>query len=312
MKYFPFLRGKQNELLALRELAANIADNGNVIPIVEPVNSNGTTQKSITRFMQENMSFIFICNPIHGDFPHDPKKLEDMAISLELSDYGNWIPALYIRESTAQRELEDFLEKYDEYKLALIYYGRPQEGSILSKAKSANIKHHIFVHGRLDSHYVESIPLRKRVIVTDQFHRQNNADYPDRQFFTDWNTSRGNKDNVNFGDFSIVGDYFQKGGSQPYAVALHHIHFKENSYSLDVSHFKSDRRSTKADPSGKIAEAVRHLVDELDYLVPNDTQACDEYRAINKDRRRTNLGRMKGLAIKHHLEVMLSDDGLSR
>ena len=244
-------------------------------------------------------------------FPNEPKQLEDMVISLGLNDYGNWIPALYIREGTVQRRLEVFLETYDEHKLALIYYGRPQEGSIFSIAKAANIKHHVFVNGRVDSHYIESIPLRKRVMIVDQFHRQNNADYPDRQFFTDWNTSRRNKEKVNFGDFSIVGDYFQKGGSQPYAVALHHIHFKEKSYSLDVSHFKSDRRATKADPSGKISEAVKHLVDELDTLAPNDTQACDEYRAINSARRATNLGHMKGLAIKHHLEVMLSDDGLS-
>lgn len=47
MKYFPFFRGKQNELIALRDLAANIVKNGNVIPILELVNSNPTTLISI-------------------------------------------------------------------------------------------------------------------------------------------------------------------------------------------------------------------------------------------------------------------------
>lgn len=43
MKYFPFFRGKRYEMMALRDLAEEIANSGNVIPILEPVNSNQTT-----------------------------------------------------------------------------------------------------------------------------------------------------------------------------------------------------------------------------------------------------------------------------
>ena len=35
--YFPYLRGKQFELLALREFANQNANNNTIIPIIEPV-----------------------------------------------------------------------------------------------------------------------------------------------------------------------------------------------------------------------------------------------------------------------------------
>ena len=68
MNYFPFLRGKQNELLALRDLAGKISSHGRVIPIIEPVKSNRTTEISIEEFVEKSMPFLFICNPIHGRF----------------------------------------------------------------------------------------------------------------------------------------------------------------------------------------------------------------------------------------------------
>lgn len=35
--YFPFLRGKQFELMALREAATDLAASGKVWPVIEPV-----------------------------------------------------------------------------------------------------------------------------------------------------------------------------------------------------------------------------------------------------------------------------------
>lgn len=40
--YFPYLRGRQYELIALRELLANNKLGNNVIPIIEPVRLSPT------------------------------------------------------------------------------------------------------------------------------------------------------------------------------------------------------------------------------------------------------------------------------
>ena len=312
MRYFPFFRGKQNELLALRDLATSIVNNGNVIPILEAVNSNSTTRISIDQFMAKSMKFLFICNPMHGDFSDNADRLAEAVISQGLSDYDNWIPALYVDEATALQQLEAFIETYNEYKLALVYCGKPQRSTVCSKIDATDIEHHVFMDGRVENDYIESIPINNRVIIADPFKRKlRNADYPPQEFFTDRNTVAGNKDNVDFGDFSIVGDYYTETGGPAHAVALHHIHFKEDSKSLYISHFLSDRIDTTVDTPGKIIEAVKHLVEAMDKLQPNETQACAEYITMSKDLKSHGLGYMKRLSIKHHLEVMLSNGGLA-
>lgn len=257
------------------------------------------------------MPFLLICNPIHGKLSDDSDQLNKQVISQGLSDYDNWIPALHVDEATTLQKFEVFTETYDEYPLALVYYGKPQRSAVCSKIETANVAHHVFVNGRVESNYIESIPIHNRVIIVDPFHRKvRNADYPDLEFFTDLNTVEGNSDDVNYGDFSIAGDYYTETGGPAYAVALHHIHFAENSHSLNISHFKSDRTDSQVDTSGKTIEAVNHLAEALDNLRPNNTSACDEYRAISENQTSPGLGYMKRLAIKHHLEVLLGEDGL--
>jgi hypothetical protein len=145
-------------------------------------------------------------------------------------------------------------------------------------------------------------------MVFDRFQRQErNADYPERELFTDWNTVGGNPNRLDFGDFSIVGNYYTDEGGPAYAVALHHIHFQNESGPLDISHFISDRVDTTADTPGKTIEALTKLVDALSGLLPNDTEACAEYTEMAESGISRGLGYMKKLAIKHHLEVMLGN-----
>ena len=312
MRYFPLLRGKQYELIAVRALAKSISRSGLVIPILEPVNSNNTTMISIDKFMEESMPFLFICNPIHGTFAQRPDELINKVISRGLCDYDNWIPALYVDENTALEELSGFKAGYAEHNLALIYYGSPQQARVRSEC-ATDIDCHVFVDGRVRQEDIQSIRPRHQVILYDPFRRQQrNANYRNNpcEFFTDKNTLMGNQDDIDFGDFSIVGDHFSETGGPAHAVALHHVHFAEDSRALMISHFVSDRTETRADPSGKTIEAVNHLVEALDTLQPNGTEACEGYREMSRDEHSRGLGYMKRLAIQHHLEVILGDGGL--
>ena len=312
MKYFPFLRGKQNEMIALRDLAEGIVANGNVIPILEVVNANQTTLISIDRFIQTSMPFLFICNPVHGDFSNDADGLITNVISRGLADYDNWIPALYVNEVTTPQEVDSFTAQYEEQGRALIYRGRPQS-AVRSRIEASGVSWHVFLVNRVETGYIESIPIDNRVLIVDSFRRRSrNVDYPDEEFFTDLNTVAGNSRGVAFGDFSIVGDYYTETGGPANAVALHHIHFTEDSNSLSIHHFKSDRVETPVDTSGKIIEAVDNVVAALDSLQPNDTEACNEYRAMSTSQISHGLGYLKRLAVKHHLEVILRDDGLEQ
>ena len=259
------------------------------------------------------MPFLFICNPRHGEFVGNAERLASEIVTQGLNDYENWIPALYVDRHATLQALEAFMETYDAHQLALVYYGKP-ELTVCSRIAAAddNIAHYVFRRGRVESDYMQSTPDRKRVLIVDSFQRQaRNADYLGRELFTDLNTRAGNQNDMDFGDFSIVGDHYTDTGGPAHAVALHHIHVGANS-SLMVSHFISDRTDTAVDPGGKTIEAVVHLTEALNDLQPNNTRACNDYRTMRENQQYRGLGYMKRIAIKHHLEVMLSDGGLGR
>ena len=311
MKYFPLLRGKQNEMLALRDLAEEIALIGEVVPIIEPVRWNRNTIISINAFMDSDMRFVLVCNPALGEYSEDRPGLAGHITALDLMDYPNWVPAMYVRGGTRSVEIRQFLRTYRDFEVAFIYKGKPQQQAALGLITGANVAHHVFLLNRVEQEYIDTIRVDDRVMVRDPFVRAaRNAEYPDRRFFTDMNTVAGNQDDVNFGDFSIAGDYYTDTGGAAHAVALHHIHFDRNSHRLMVSHFISDRRDMPVDVGGKTLEAINNLVRALPLVRPSDTNTCDEYRELGADRRYRSLGYMKRMAIRHHLEVMLNPRGL--
>jgi hypothetical protein len=307
--YVPFFRGKQNELMALRDLAERIAERGNVIPLIEPIKANPTTRISLDRYIDVSMPFMYICNPSYGDFVNQPEALFTELTEQMLMEYDNWTPVLQVRMESTGNELSSFLDRYEQREVAVLYQGLPSNRTARSLLSNEGITRHVFLAGRVPSDYIDSIDMSRQVLISDPFNRQKNADYPPREFFTNMNTLPGNPSRVDFGDFSIAGNAFAESGGPAYAVALHHIHFEGSSGPLYVSHFISDRTDTSADPGGKTQEALEKLVAALDELSPNNTSACDEYREIAEAQVFRGLGYMKKLAIKHHLEVLL-DGGI--
>jgi hypothetical protein len=308
--YFPFLRGKQNELMALRGLAGAIAERGNVMPIIEPVKANPTTRISLDRYVEASMPFVFICNPYYGDFESQSEVLYSTLITETLWEYDNWTPALQVQGNSTSAEITAFFDRYSEYEVAIVYWGLPNDAAALAMLSNGRVRWHIFIGNRVEVGYISGINIERRVAVSDRFNRQvRNADYPPMEFFSDMNTASGNPDSKSFGDFSMVGDYFTETGGPAYAVALHHVHLRQGNGPLYISHFISDRTETTADRPGKTMEAIDKLVAALNGLLPNGTRACGEYREIASDRMDRGLGYMKRLAIAQHLEVML-DGGI--
>jgi hypothetical protein len=311
-RYFPFLRGKLNELMALRELAGEIAEHRRVIPIIEPVNNNPTARISLDRFIEASMPFLFICNPFHGDFKQDSESLFNDLINAELMEYDNWIPALQLVHGTSVATVQQFLNRYSKREVAVVYQGFPANSQTLGLLTNAAIVHHVFIGNSVTTAHISSIARELRVLVSDRFHREpRNADYTDREFFTDMNTPGGNTERVDFGDFSIAGDQYRDDGGPAHAVAIHHIHYQgAGAGPLDISHFKSDRTESTVDTAGKSIEAVVNLVNALDELHPNNTDACDEYREMATSGEWHGLGYLKRLGIQHHLEIMLNGGNL--
>ena len=71
--YFPYLRGRQNELLCLRELLQEDKLYEKVIPIIEPVRFNSTFLTTVQKFIDANRKIVIIRNPKVGSFEEDLK-----------------------------------------------------------------------------------------------------------------------------------------------------------------------------------------------------------------------------------------------
>ena len=68
--YYPYLRGKQYELLALKEFAAGTESPRFVWPILEPVrdpDTNTAFGRAIADLKDREMNFTVIVNPTVGD-----------------------------------------------------------------------------------------------------------------------------------------------------------------------------------------------------------------------------------------------------
>lgn len=294
--YHPFLRGKQNELLALRELADRIAENSTICPILEVVRANGGTRKSLETFAKAGMPFVFITNPEHGDFAGRQQELcNSFVADGPLTKCSSYIPAMYVSRKTSMREVDRYVANYGHLFRAVIYRDEPEVEEVKNWCASDDrIYKHIILNGSVTSTFSDSIPRSRRVTIYDHFKKQiRNADYPDKELFTDLNTTTGNPSNADWGDYSIVGDNFSEQGGPAYAVAIHHISKSESNGALYVNHYLSDRQETTADTPGKIIEATVKLVDDFEHLYPSDTFACKEFREMATTGESHNLGFLK-------------------
>ncbi|WP_437497468.1 sce7725 family protein [Sorangium sp. So ce1099] len=307
--YFPLLRGKQYDLMAVRELAPQFAERSLIVPIIEPVKVNSTTRLSLDHYVQANMRFILVVNPLVGDVVGNTAVIDRDLIQSTLDEYENFVPALYYTPATDERQLQRLVENYDGRTVAVIYASQPGEGGVLDRLIGHEaIEYHIFLDGRVSQEFPTRFPRSKRVFIRDRFSRTaRNADYPDDEFFSDSHRYVPNDEYVGFGDYSVAGSSYSDEGGPAYAVALHHVYRNDSSRGdLYIRHFVSDRTDSPADPSGKYLEALTKLVTTIPSLGRgNHTPTCDEYSSLYYAQRSPGLGYAKKMALKHHFELML-------
>ncbi len=87
--YFPYLRGKQFELILLRDNADLLAVS-NIIPIIEPVKSNfNTIVRTVKTLEEKNVKCVIIVNPQAGKSPVDSDEILNDLIDREFKGLKN-------------------------------------------------------------------------------------------------------------------------------------------------------------------------------------------------------------------------------
>lgn len=305
--YFPYLRCKQFELLAIREVAHIIGPKGLISPVLEPVKkSTSSFERALDSLVQNNVNFNIIINPVHGEFVSNPSGIIEV-LNQKLAAYTNFQFGIIINQFTNLEFITDLLQDIEfDRPLTLIHNSRVNDIEALADwCTNRVIKFNL--HG-------ENFPVRRyrgiitsdtKVLLEDKFIPQvKNADYlntPD-EFFSDDHLYFEDDGFVGFGDYLTIGDDYAESGWLPYAIAVHLTYSKENN-EIWIRHFVSDSNSDTTDIAGKFGEALEKLIEFID---DNniDTLAADEFRDLHNTGHYPGLGTLKKLSIKNHIELV--------
>ena len=299
LTYYPYLRGRQFELLALRDLVNNGWISERVVPVIEPVRFSPTLIKTLQAFKEKNKSYALIENPQYGIFWDQMKKDQNLQKQYEGSiSESKKITAFLMNESAVaklQQVSRDNLmvvnEDMDCYASYTQAFGEGEEAAYTLIPDKRQFKRKI---------------RNGKILLEDHFPmKDRNKDYAEKEdeFFSDDHIGIEGEGYIGFSDYSVIGAKYNESGFAPLAVAIHVVYFDKN-HDLRVHHFVSDSNDDIKDPAGKYGEAIDKLAHWCMQNRPFFTHGLRLLLDTNKNRRYPGLGTVKQYSIMHHLELM--------
>ena len=249
--YFPYLRGRQYEMIALKELAQKGLISKLILPVVEPIKITTTFNSAISAYIDSNLNIAIINNPEVG-----PLKKEIVTQLIPFKE-KNIVAASIMQENidvSIETLSKEGVQKED---LLVVINSRDYLDNYKKTFKEVSPKYTLLPDERSIRRAISS----GKILFGDKFKRkEKNSDYadPDDEFFSDDHLFYIKEGYIGFGDYSIIGDTYDEGGFAPKAVAIHVVYFDEEKQ-LRVHHFVSNSNSGIEDPAGKFYEAVTKL-----------------------------------------------------
>jgi hypothetical protein len=305
--YHPYFRGKQFELLTIRESAKLLADK-DFIPIIEPVRESlGGLERTLKAISDVSGKAVVIVNPYHGE--------GGVGISALLKKFDTGFfrnksisAGILLRSDLLLEEATAFYDAHKEHSPTFVHAGFLEpKGLAAHLGDDLPASRQVFVEDHAKLLYRRHFASGMRILVRDGFKRQRNADYPPLEEFSDLHVTYHDLNMVGFGDFLIVGDSYSDTGGPAYAVAIHLTFIDPDKDDvMYIYHFVSDTRDTPTDPAGKFAQALKKLIDKLDSGSSKlqETSAIQEFRELHVKGHFPGLGYVKKLSMKHHIETL--------
>lgn len=299
--YFPYLRGRQFELIALRELVEKGVLSDKITPIIEPVKLSSTLIRTIETYAENCKQLAIITNPEVGSFISDVSEEANQNLKESLSEVINGnVNILFMRILRPNSKPEEFIGRHAD-----------NMGTICDDKDAISIYETYFAETDVKYNLIpdESGFRRKirknRVLLADKFNKlDRNNDYIEvgDEPFSEDHLYYQEDGYVGFADYSIVGDDYTETGFAPYAIAIHIVYFDKDG-SLRIRHFVSDTNDDISNPAGKFQEALSKLV-VWNKTKQLDTVAMKEFEDLYSREAYPGLGTVKKLSIMHHLELI--------
>lgn len=309
--YFPYIRGRQYELLALRELAENNLLGDRVIPIVEPVRLSPTLVNMMAKFIDVEHRIAIIRNPAVGTFMSEwVNAQEDTKEAKYQRDFAEQYENQFIIKSLIiQRNAESLLEFWDNHgvnKANLLVININHDFlDLYENAFETIVPQYVLIP---DESAFRRRARHHKVLLDDKFEKQNrNADYQQEtdEFFSDDHLYYREDGFIGFSDYSVIGNEYFEAGFAPYAIAIHIVYFAPDN-TLRVKHFVSDSNEDINNPALKYYEAVSKLANWYSTQSPRVemTLGLQTFLQHYEQQIYRGLGTVKKLSLMHHLELI--------
>lgn len=306
--YFPFLRGKQFELIALRDISDVMSTKTDkVSPIIEPVKDSSTLSNILKEFKAKDINFSLIVNPDVGDLQNNTRKILD--IIEKIDGLSNFQIAVNISSKTKHDKIQEELSKLKQKcnGLTLIHNVEVPKSFIETYSKIFPIENNVINFKTTGSRYHREFEQKTRVRLEDFFPVQDkNADYlpiGDSKFSEEhlYFKEDGFK---GFSDYLTIGDNYTETGFLPFAIAIH-LTYLDGENKIRIKHFVSDSNDDTSDTAGKFSEALEKLI-EWSKTLTFKTKAIKIFEELHATQHFPGLGTLKKLSIMHHIELVLS------
>lgn len=299
--YCPILRGRQNELIAVRELA-EAGKLENVVPVIEPVKASSTLLKTLEAVSERGSQCYVILNPAVGIFEREiqlnPSYEERFLGIMERRDPLR--PCLRLN-----REIEELLQKYEYLDDSpAVFFDRTYGDEYAKAFRGRSLPSVVFIDDASRRHARGA----DKVLVGDRFKaKERNADYRDcpDEFFTEDHLYFREESYSGFGDYSVVGERFIEGGFRPKTVAIHCVYEREGTDELYVYHAVS-APDAPPDTAALYRDALENLLAwaEPRGLLDDPTEGMRQFKASYDSASFPGLGLVKKWSIMHHLELV--------
>lgn len=304
--YLPYVRGKQFDLLALKEMASHLAANPDVLPVIEPVRLRGEALiRCIDALSVADVRTTVVVNPSVGELVGGGGHLTAIEL-LERCKYRSHLRlGVLVR---AGLDAAVILNAINRSSLAscpidLIHHEFAGAGGVANLAAPSSLH---LLHEKAVARRYRTPPLDGEMVkFEDRFPAQRtNLQYVGvpASMFTDDNIFYAEDGYAGWGDYATIGADYSDGGSSPRAVAIHLTYLNREDGAIWIRHFCSYSNEDTADTPGKFGEALAELVafcDAADIHNP----AVDAFRSYARSGAFPGLGMVKKLSIQNHIYV---------
>lgn len=303
--YYPYLRGRQFELIALRNFSETINGESKVFPIIEPVRKNfNSLKRAATAMTEKGIKYGIILNPEYGEYKDDIICLSEEA---DFPHVDCWAPSYIIGRQNTNIIANDIHNNGYENVILILPKGASvdedelaeliADGSVskvitdptrrkITRATRNNKKELI----ELDDKFIAQKTNQDYINISEDLFSEEFAYYKDDNF-------------SGFADYTVLPNEFREGGTLPKVVVIH-LTYKKNNDQIFVKHFCSDsNQNDRSNIQGKFAEAANKAINFFDSINYN-SPALDNLRDNIANGTFPGLGVLKKISILHHLYLL--------